>query len=252
MIRGMTCRQVGCGATAVLSDGERAWLQLLPDPADTVPVWGWCELEPGHDGLHYLLGQQSAEQLWWLCWHDREEKRELRHVLPCPAEDQPDELGDTTPCTLFLDHPGRHSFNFDVGDLPEHERPPLIIPSSESEAEGLTGQQRDNREQLRAEGLTVWTLSYLAQLMIQEEIMGERSTQHPGGTTHIPLPQLTRYPATTPGLAAAVARGYLTVHPIPPYEPLYGGTRADTVIVGLTPAGRAVCRRIDPDRFARP
>lgn len=28
--RGMTCRQVGCGATAVLSDGELAWLQLLP------------------------------------------------------------------------------------------------------------------------------------------------------------------------------------------------------------------------------
>jgi hypothetical protein len=105
---------------------------------------------------------------------------------------------------------------------------------------------------LHAEGLTVWAFSYLAQLLIQEEVLGERSTQHPGGTTGVPLPQLTRYPVATPGLAAAVARGYLIAHPNPPYEPRYAGTRSDTVVVELTPAGRAVCRRLDPDRFARP
>lgn len=251
----MTCRQVGCGATAVLSDGERAWLRLLPEPVDAVPVVGWCELEPGHHGWHYLLGQQSGEQLWWLCWRDGESdqggERELRHMVPCPAEGQPDVLGDTAPCTLFVDHPGRHSFSYDVGDLPERERPPLMVPV-EVELDGLTVAQQENRGLLHAEGLTVWTYSYLAQLMITEEVMGERSTQHPGGTTDIPLPQLTCYPVATPGLAAAVARGYLLTHLDPPYEPLYGGIRADTVVVELTPAGRAVCRRVDPARFACP
>jgi hypothetical protein len=114
----MAWRQVGCGATAVLSDGERAWLQLLPAPLDAVAVWGWCELEPGHDGLHYLLGQQSGDQLWWLCWRE-EDERDLRPVLPCRAEDRPDGRGDAAPCTLFVDHAGGHSFSFDAGDLPD-------------------------------------------------------------------------------------------------------------------------------------
>jgi hypothetical protein len=227
-------------------------LQRLADPAGVVPVWSWCELEPGHDGLHFLEVLQSREQVWWLGWRDGPHTRQLRPLPPCPAEDDPDARGDTAPCVLFLGHPGRHSFSYDVGDLPEPQRPPLLVPADSDvdvDLDDLTESQRHNRTRLRAEGLTVPTYLYLTQLLAQEEVMGERSTRHPFGTTDIPLPQVTRYPVATPGLAAAVARGYLIAHASPPYEPLYGGNRADSVVVELTPAGRAVCRRIDPDRF---
>jgi hypothetical protein len=54
----------------------------------------------------------------WLCWRE-EDERDLRPVLPCRAEDRPDDRGDAAPCTLFVDHAGGHSFSFDAGDLPD-------------------------------------------------------------------------------------------------------------------------------------
>jgi hypothetical protein len=81
-----------------------------------VADWGWCELEPGQDGSHFLPGRQSTEQVWWLCWHDEQDTRQLRSLPPYPAEGQPDERGDTAPCVLFLPYPERQSFSYEIGD----------------------------------------------------------------------------------------------------------------------------------------
>jgi hypothetical protein len=86
----------------------------------------------------------------------------------------------------------------------------------------LTEQQRHNRQRLRAKDLTVRTSGYLTQLVIQDQIMGERSPQHPGGTTDIPLSQVVRYPVATPGGAAAMAPIPDRTRIPPPCEPLYG------------------------------
>jgi len=32
----------------------------------------WCDLEAGHIGLHYALGQESLDEAWWLRWNDED------------------------------------------------------------------------------------------------------------------------------------------------------------------------------------
>ncbi|MCA1676229.1 MAG: hypothetical protein LC799_29995, partial [Actinobacteria bacterium] len=57
----------------------------------------WCELQNGHENLHYTLGQISLDEAWWLRWDDNGNRRELTALPGCTAQ----RAGpDPEPCTL--------------------------------------------------------------------------------------------------------------------------------------------------------
>ncbi|MFD9964884.1 hypothetical protein [Amycolatopsis sp. NPDC058986] len=242
----MPARQVGCGATLLLTAGEREFLEQLPDGANAVHMLHWCGLEPGHAGLHYTLAQHAFEDEWWLSWDITDHRvRDLRILAPCPVEGPPDPLGDTASCLLFLGHVGQHGFLFDVLDVPAKDRPPLLLPRV-GEWTSLTRLQQDNHELLRKHGLTVQAYLRMNSLRLHERHLGEQSTRHLGLHTSLPVSQLAKVDATTPGLSAAVAQGLVDVVTHPAYEPLYDGDLlVDSIVVRLTAAGRELIDELD-------
>ena len=95
-----------CGAAVLFTEAELALLAALPEGSEPVEDRAWCELEHGHAGLHYGLGQISGPTWWWLRWNDRQDRREFIDGGFCGA--RPDSgRGD---CTLPDGHDGRHSF----------------------------------------------------------------------------------------------------------------------------------------------
>jgi hypothetical protein len=75
----MSMRHVACPGTIVLIDTEYAMLYALSYPAHVVDRENWCDLEKDHPGLHYVLGQESFDEAWWLRWNDEGDRRELTH-----------------------------------------------------------------------------------------------------------------------------------------------------------------------------
>ncbi|QRP42961.1 hypothetical protein [Amycolatopsis sp. FDAARGOS 1241] len=57
---------VGCDATVLLTVREWELLATLPHRGNEAEPLHWCELEPGHDGVHFAFGQQSGDDAWWL------------------------------------------------------------------------------------------------------------------------------------------------------------------------------------------
>lgn len=241
---GVTVRQIGCGATALLTQDDYTLLAGLPEGAHVVTPLRWCGMEARHPGDHHTLGQHSRDDEWWLAWNAS--GRTLRMLPPCPAEDGPDELGDTEPCTLFAGHSGRHTFALRAHPVLE----PLHLPAPP--ADGVSQAQRANHVMLRRRNLTGQAYALMSQLLVLEQSLGEHSTRHLGWRTTQPTPQLARVDADTPGLAPAVAVGYLQATPLPPYEPLFGGQRyGASITIGLTDAGRATCHEINAALLAR-
>ncbi len=105
----MSIRPVVCPGAIMLTDTEHAMLSALPHPAHEVARERWCELENGHTGLHYTLGQVSLDEAWWLRWNDEGDRRELTALANCSVE----EAGaDPEPCALPAGHAGAHSFEY--------------------------------------------------------------------------------------------------------------------------------------------
>lgn len=150
--------QVGCGATVLCTVGEWQFLATLPGTSNEVEPLHWCELEPRHEGRHFVFGQQSGEDEWWLAFDVTNPARELKIWAGCPAvATEPNEFGEYSPCTLADGHVGGHSFDFRVGDAPV-ELEPVLLPEPPEPA-ALTALQRHNRASLAAAGLTVEALS---------------------------------------------------------------------------------------------
>lgn len=243
----MSRRQIGCGATALYTVGEREFLMSLSDASHQVETLNWCDLEPGHPGLHFTIAQQTPGVEWWLCWDIADRAgRDLKAKQPCPAKDVPDDGGESEPCLLATGHAGDHGFAFDVADLPADQRPPVLVPR-QPDWDRLTGLQRENHEVLRAHGLTAPVYVEMMFLQRQETQFGIVSTDHLGFWTSQPVPQLARMDATTLGLAAGVALGHLDVIEEPPYDPLSSSKLySDSVVVSLTPAGRNALAEVEP------
>ncbi|WP_083383758.1 hypothetical protein [Allokutzneria albata] len=109
-----------------------------------------------------------------------------------------------------------------------------------SQPECLTTEQLANHRLLQRHGLTVEAYCTITDLALHEKHLGKDSTRHLGWRTSLPLPQIVRRDVTTPGLAAAVAYGFLAAVVDPPYDPVYGGYRESSVVVRLTGKGRTL------------
>lgn len=94
---------------------------MLFDPAETGSERArlLCELEAGHAGLHWALGDNGgdAEECAALRWSSDGDHRELiTDVDFCPAEGfHPEHRIADWVCTLPLGHPGGHCFT--LGDV---------------------------------------------------------------------------------------------------------------------------------------
>lgn len=95
-----------CGGHVLFTAAELALLAALPQPAEPLETTAWCELEVGHPGLHYGLGQIADRTWWWLRWSEDLARRELVDGGFCGRRPEHG-VGD---CTLPSDHPGRHSY----------------------------------------------------------------------------------------------------------------------------------------------
>ena len=143
-------------------------------------------------------------------------------------------------CTLFDDHAGRCSYEFEHPDAGAEPLPPCP-------AEAIT--DPDLAALLRAFGLTVATAHCLRTLFAVEQVWGLRSTRHLDATTPTSSPQLLRAEVSTPGLARALATALVFVpHPAPYRPPLTGWqqTRASSVAIQLAPRGRTVAHQLLP------
>jgi hypothetical protein len=99
-----------CLARLQLRAEEIEWLTNRPHGAHEVPAEQCCDLEMGHADAHAALGQQSKEAEWWVRW--TLSASEIAVLTGCPAHTTTavDRCGDPFLCLLYLDHPGRHSF----------------------------------------------------------------------------------------------------------------------------------------------
>lgn len=137
----MSIRCSGCPARLVFDAATLAFLQTLPQGAHEMDARiRWCELEPGHDGQHYNLGQHSGEHEWWVHWPDGAERPTgVVQLAGCSAVSVPDAVGDDEVCTLFAGHPGRHNFTFDGRNLaPRIEPEPAAQSSRTGDGQGWT------------------------------------------------------------------------------------------------------------------
>ncbi|MFJ3842262.1 hypothetical protein ACIPY6_43220 [Streptomyces sp. NPDC090054] len=106
-----------CDGIMNLTDPETAFLDGLENPAHE-PVGSLpCELQHGHQGVHFALAQTDGADLWWLLWAPRgapltvrgeQTDRRLYRMAPCPSTDPADPDDD---CTLARGHKGGHSFD---------------------------------------------------------------------------------------------------------------------------------------------
>ncbi|MGW7131327.1 hypothetical protein ACWGIA_23740 [Streptomyces bobili] len=93
-----------------LTPDEVKLLTDLPDAAHEVKVHLLCELEDGHAGAHWALGQTQDRGAdadctqWWLRWAAG--SQEWAHNVDCPEEaPDADEF-----CLLPVGHEGAHSW----------------------------------------------------------------------------------------------------------------------------------------------
>jgi hypothetical protein len=120
----MTTPLRACAQWTDLTQAEMTALADLPEPHHYAPVESVaCELERGHPGAHFAMGQDSGEEPSlpvWLRWTDAE-----RSLVPvtednhCGAEGisvRPEDADDDEPwvCELPDDHLGAHSWQIET------------------------------------------------------------------------------------------------------------------------------------------
>jgi len=225
-----------CEATVILSEAEWATLTAVPEADHEPEPWLRCELDPRqHHQCHYALAQSWRREQWWLRWCDDFAVRDLSMMTLCTRAHN---SGTSELCTLFDDHPGRCSYEFEPTDAE-----PLPPCPAEAIADP------DLAAMLRAFGLTVSMAHCLRTLFAVEQVWGLRSRRHLEVTTPTSSPQLLRAEVSTPGLARALATGLVFVpHPAPYRPPLTGWhqTRASSVAIQLSPRGRHVAYELLP------
>ncbi|MFD3761234.1 hypothetical protein [Streptomyces sp. NPDC058622] len=98
---------------------EAAFLDGLEEPAHEPVESLACELQRGHEGIHFALAQGDGEKLRWLVWAPRDAPLTIRgeqtgrrlYPMPaCPATDPEDPEGE---CTLARSHKGGRSFEME-------------------------------------------------------------------------------------------------------------------------------------------
>ncbi|MFJ3841827.1 hypothetical protein ACIPY6_40885 [Streptomyces sp. NPDC090054] len=108
-----------CDDISKLSAIEAAFLDGLEEPAHEMVESLACELQRGHEGVHFALAQGDGERLWWLVWGPRgapltirgeQSDRRLYPMPPCPVADPGDPDYE---CTLARSHRGGHSFEME-------------------------------------------------------------------------------------------------------------------------------------------
>ena len=95
--------QKRCAASLSPSFQELGVLEAIDRPVDELQTTYRCELQGGHLGTHFALGQTNdAGQDWWLSWDPA--------VVPLPAC-QSSSTGSPGGCLLPDAHAGGHSFD---------------------------------------------------------------------------------------------------------------------------------------------
>ena len=84
---------VDCAVSTPWSPAEMTLLTALPAPAHDLEDQVWCELEVGHRGLHYGLGQISGPDWWWLRWREPADTPDGQFDGAGPKEPEPEEAG---------------------------------------------------------------------------------------------------------------------------------------------------------------
>lgn len=125
----MSRRKIACPASIALTCTEVAALEVIKHGHHKIDEVLWCELEPGHEGLHHALGQTAGDSErssdYWLRWDDQGERRDITVLDGCTAlEDPSDPEGHHSDmCVLPAGHAGSHSFSFfEFHSLPQQRQ----------------------------------------------------------------------------------------------------------------------------------